>query len=75
MPTKSDQKPGYRAQGKKRADGVKHGFAINPEQMEFERRKLLEEMSKKVTKKDLNNMAAVAATKEPTYLDEEGKEK
>ena len=55
MPTKSDQKPGYRAQGKKRADGVKHGFAINPEQMDFERRKLLEEMSTKVTKNDLNN--------------------
>ena len=75
MTTKRDQKPGYRAQGKKRADGVKHGFAINPEQMDFERRKLLEEMSKKVTKKDLNNMAAVAATHEPVYKDEEGKEK
>ena len=42
MKTKSEGKPGYRAQGKKRADGVKHGFAINPEQMDFERRKLLE---------------------------------
>ena len=75
MTTKSEQKPGYRAQGKKRLDGVKHGFAINPEQMDFERRKLLEEMSTKVTKKSLNNMAAVAATKEPEYLDEEGKTK
>ena len=72
MTTKSEQKPGYRDQGKKRKDGVKHGFAINQEQMEFERRKLLEEMSTKITKKSLNNMAAVAATKEPEYLDEEG---
>ena len=40
--------------------------------MEFERRKLLEEMSTKITKKSLNNMAAAAATKEPEYLDEEG---
>ena len=68
----NSRKPGYRDQGKKRKDGVKHGFAINQEQMEFERRKLLEEMSTKVTKKSLNNMAAVAATKEPEYLDEEG---
>jgi len=66
------KKPGYRDQGKKRADGVKHGFAINPEQMEFERRKLLQEMSTKIDKKKLNNMAAVAATKEPEYFDEEG---
>ena len=65
MTTKSKGKPGYREQGKKRADGVKHNFAINKEQMEYERRKLLQEMSTKVTKKDLNNMAAVAATKEP----------
>ena len=43
--------------------------------MEYERRKLLEEMSTKVTKKSLNNMAAVAATHEPIYKDEEGKEK
>ena len=62
-------KPGYRDQGKKRAEGVKHNFAINKEQMEYERRKLLQEMSTKVTKKDLNNMAAVAATKEPEDLD------
>ncbi len=48
-------KPGYRDQGKKRKNGVKHGFAINPEQMDFERRKLLEEMSTKVDKKRLNN--------------------
>ena len=71
----NSRKPGYRDQGKKRKDGVKHGFAINQEQMEFERRKLLEEMSTKVTKKSLNNMAAVAATHEPIYKDEEGKEK
>ena len=77
MTTKSKEKPGYRAQGKKRADGVKHGFAINPEQMEYERRKLLEEMSTKLkpNKKQLNTMAAVAATKEPEYFDEEGKKK
>jgi len=77
MTTKSDQKPGYRAQGKKRTDGVKHGFAINPEQMEYERRKLLEEMSTKLkpNRKQLNTMAAVAATKEPEYFDEEGKKK
>jgi len=73
----NSRKPGYRAQGKKRTDGVKHGFAINPEQMEFERRKLLEEMSSKLkpNKKQLNTMAAVAATKEPEYFDEEGKKK
>jgi len=73
----NSQKPGYRAQGKKRTDGVKHGFAINPEQMEYERRKLLEEMSTKLkpNKKQLNTMAAVAATKEPEYFDEEGKKK
>ena len=34
MTTKSKGKPGYREQGKKRADGVKHNFAINKEQME-----------------------------------------
>ena len=38
-------KPGYREQGKKRANKAKHGFAINQEQMEYERRKLLQEMS------------------------------
>ena len=68
-------KPGYREQGKKRANKAKHGFAINQEQMEYERRKLLEEMSHKVDRRKLNNMAAVAATKEPKYLDEEGNEK
>jgi len=68
----NSRKPGYRDQGKKRSDGVKHNFAINKEQMEYERRKLLQEMSTKVDKKRLNNMAAVAATKEPEYLDEEG---
>ena len=68
-------KPGYREQGKKRANKAKHGFAINQEQMEYERRKLLQEMSHKVDKKKLNNMAAVAATHEPVYKDEEGNEK
>jgi hypothetical protein len=33
--------------------------------MEYERRKVLEQMSTKVDQKKLNNMAAVAATKEP----------
>ena len=66
---------GYREQGKSKKPKAKPGFAINQEQMEYERRKLLEEMSTKVTKKTLNNMAAVAATKEPEYLDEEGKER
>ncbi len=77
MTTKSEQKPGYRAQGKKRTAGVKHGFAINPEQMEYERRKLVEEMSTKLkpNRKQLNTMAAVAATKEPEYFDEEGKKR
>ena len=67
----NSRKPGYRAQGKKRADGVKHNFAINKEQMEYERRKLLEEMSTKLkpNRKQLNTMAAVAATKEPEYFD------
>jgi len=66
---------GYREQGKSKKPKAKPGFAINPEQMEYERRKLLEEMSTKVTKKSLNNMAAVAATHQPIYKDEEGKEK
>jgi len=74
---------GYKEQGKKRAEknkpigGVKPGFAINPEQMEFERRKLLEEMSTKLkpNRKTLNAMAAVAATEEPEYFDEEGKKR
>ena len=35
------KKPGYRAQGKARAGNVKSNFAINAEQMEFERRKTL----------------------------------
>ena len=73
---------GYKEQGKKRAanqkpiKGIKPGFAINPEQMDFERRKLLEEMSTKLkpNRKTLNAMAAVAATEEPEYFDEEGKE-
>ena len=64
------KKPGYKEQGKSRAanqksvEGVKPGFAINHEQMAFERRKLLEEMSGKMSpnKKQLNMMAAVAAT-------------
>ncbi len=68
-------KPGYREQGKKRVNKAKHGFAINQEQMEYERRKLLEEMSHKVDRKKLNNRAAVAATHEPVYKDEEGKER
>ena len=66
---------GYKEQGKSRAanqkpvEGVKPGFAINHEQMEFERRKLLEEMSAKMkpNKRQLNMMAAVAATEEPVY--------
>ena len=66
---------GYREQGKSKKPKAKPGFAINAEQMEYERRKLLEEMSTKVTKKTLNNMAAVAATHEPIYKDEEGKER
>ena len=41
----------------------------------WRRRKLLEEMSHKVDRKKLNNMAAVAATHEPVYKDEEGKTK
>ena len=74
---------GYKEQGKKRAanqkpiKGVKPGFAINPEQMEYERRKLMEEMSSKLkpNRKQLNTMAAVAATEEPTYFDEAGKKR
>ena len=70
------RKPGYKEQGKSRAanqkavQGVKPGFAINHEQMEFERRKLLQEMSSKMSpdKKQLNMMAAVAATEEPKYF-------
>jgi hypothetical protein len=70
------KKPGYKEQGKSRAanqksvNGVKPGFAINHEQMEFERRKLLQEMSSKMApdKKQLNMMAAVAATEEPKYF-------
>ena len=64
---------GYREQGKSKKQKAKPGFAINPEQMEYERRKLLEEMSTKVTKKSLNNMAAVAATHEPIYKDRKEK--
>ena len=70
------RKPGYKEQGKSRAanqkgvEGVKPGFAINTEQMAFERRKLLEELSGKMApnKKQLNMMAAVAATEEPKYF-------
>ena len=71
------KKPGYRAQGKARAAIKKNNFAINAEQMEYERRKLLEQMSSKMSpnKKQLDTMAAVAATKEPEYFDEEGNKK
>ena len=72
MTTKSEGKPGYREQGKARAANKKNNFAINAEQMEYERRKVLEQMSTKIDRKKLNNMAAVAATKEPEYFDEEG---
>jgi len=75
MTTKSDRKPGYREQGKARAANKKNNFAINAEQMEYERRKVLEQMSTKIDRKKLNNMAAVAATKEPEYFDEEGNKK
>jgi len=44
-------KPGYREQGKARAAIKKNNFAINPEQMEYERRKVLEQMSTKVDQK------------------------
>ena len=74
-----NRRVGYREQGKKKKgysnSPTKPGFAINQEQMEYERRKLLEEMSHKVDRKKLNNMAAVAATHEPVYKDEEGNEK
>ena len=62
---------GYREQGKSKKPKAKPGFAINPEQLEYERRKLMEEMSSKLkpNRKQLNTMAAVAATKEPEYLD------
>ena len=49
-----NKRVGYKEQGKSRAsnqkgvEGVKPGFAINHEQMEFERRKLMEEMSASV---------------------------
>ena len=67
---------GYKEQGQNRAsnqkgvEGVKPGFAINHDQMKFERRKLLEELSAKMkpNKKQLNMMAAVAATEEPKYF-------
>jgi hypothetical protein len=49
MTTKSGEKPGYRAQGKARAANKKNNFAINAEQMEYERRKLLEQMSSKMS--------------------------
>ena len=70
------RKPGYKEQGKSRAanqkpvEGVKPGFAINTEQMAFERRKLLEELSGKMApnRRQLNMMAAVAATEEPKYF-------
>ena len=62
------KKPGYREQGKARSGNVKSNFAINPEQMEYERRKVLEQMSTKVDQKKLNNMAAVSATTEPKYF-------
>ena len=41
MTTKSGEKPGYREQGKARAANKKNNFAINAEQMEYERRKVL----------------------------------
>ena len=66
---------GYREQGKSKKPKAKPGFAINQEQMEYERRKLLEEMSTKVTKKTLNNMAAVAATKSRSILTKKEKQK
>jgi len=61
---------GYRDQGKSKKPKAKPGFAINPEQMEYERRKLLEEMSSKLkpNRKQLNTMAAVAATKDRSTL-------
>jgi len=46
-----NRKVGYREQGKKKGSTnspTKPGFAINPEQMEYERRKLLQEMSTKL---------------------------
>ena len=46
-------KPGYREQGKARAAIKKNNFAINPEQMEYERRKVLEQMPTKVYQKKL----------------------
>ena len=46
------KKPGYREQGKARSGNVKSNFAINPEQMEYERRKVLEQMSTKVDQKN-----------------------
>ena len=60
---------------KKRMENKKNSFAINAEQMEYERRKVLEQMSTKIDRKKLNNMAAVAATKEPeTLMKKETKE-
>ena len=75
-----NRRVGYREQGKKKGytnSPAKPGFAINPEQMEYERRKLLEEMSSRLkpNRRQLNTMAAVAATQEPEYFDKEGKKR
>ena len=39
------KKPGYRAQGKARAANKKNKYAINAEQMDYERRIVLQQMS------------------------------
>ena len=56
------KKPGYRQQGKARAGNAKNNFAINPEQMEFERRKVLEQMSTKVDQKKLVTTIKISGT-------------
>ena len=47
------KKPGYREQGKARAGNVKSNFAINAEQMEFEREKFLSKCLQKLIKRNL----------------------
>ena len=53
---------------KKRLENKKNSFAINPEQMEFERRKVLEQMSTKIDRKKAQQYGSSCSDKRTGIL-------
>ncbi len=77
MTTKSGEKPGTEPKEKRELVMLKIILQLIQNKWNLRDVSFLEQMSSKMSpnKKQLNTMAAVAATKEPEYFDEEGNKK